>query len=113
MPKQTDELFFSSELAVGTLFALSIEVRGDHKENEEPRVFAGGIKFLFIILCSFSRSFFLFRAEEAELARRKSLSPHQIVGGRLQSKFRILCIYLGQSHGSGFYRPKLPLQDIS
>ena len=53
MPKQTHELLFSSGLAVTTLSALSIEVRGDHKENKEPRSFAGGIEVLLIFLYSF------------------------------------------------------------
>jgi len=53
MPKQTHELLFPSVLAVATLFALSIEVRGDHKENKEPRFFAGGIQVFLILLYSF------------------------------------------------------------
>ena len=53
MPKQTHELLFPSGLAVATLFALSIEVRGDYKENKEPCSFAGGIEVLLIFLYSF------------------------------------------------------------
>jgi hypothetical protein len=53
MPKQTNELLFSSGLAVATLFALSIEVRGNHKENKETRFFAGGKQVLLIFLYPF------------------------------------------------------------
>jgi hypothetical protein len=53
IPKQTRALLLSSGLAVAALFALSIEVRGDHKENKEHRVFAGGIQVLLIFLYSF------------------------------------------------------------
>ena len=53
IPKQTRALLLWSGLAVTTLSALSIEVRGDHKENKEARFFAGGIQVLLILLYSF------------------------------------------------------------